>query len=111
MLIFIAFLFVCIVFILFLFHLLENSSTEATLIDSNEFSGLNIKEGTAKIVETAASNNFGGYTTKYRLRDWLVSRQRYWGAPIPMIHCPTCDVNRMFVMRYIIRSIIFLIIN
>lgn len=42
------------------------------------------------IVEEALAKGFGGYNTSSKLRDWLVSRQRYWGTPIPIIHCDDC---------------------
>ncbi|GAB6168094.1 leucine--tRNA ligase [Clostridium carnis] len=60
------------------------------LVNSGEFDGLTTEEAKEKIVEKLASNGLGSAKVNYRLRDWLVSRQRYWGAPIPMIHCEKC---------------------
>ncbi len=62
------------------------------LVDSEEFSGLTSEEARIKIVEKLAAGNMGELKINYRLRDWLVSRQRYWGAPIPIIHCESCGV-------------------
>ena len=62
------------------------------LIHSGAFSGMSVKEGTEAILKRAAEEAWGHSTTRYRLRDWLVSRQRYWGAPVPAIHCPHCGV-------------------
>ena len=61
-----------------------------TLVNSGEFDGLTTKEAKVKIVEKLAETNEGSQKVNYRLRDWLVSRQRYWGAPIPMIYCEKC---------------------
>lgn len=60
------------------------------LINSGEFNGLGYAEAKQKISEYAIKNGFGEFKTQYRLRDWLISRQRYWGAPIPIIYCPHC---------------------
>ena len=60
------------------------------LVNSGEFDGLTTKEAKVKIVEKLAETNEGSQKVNYRLRDWLVSRQRYWGAPIPMIYCEKC---------------------
>ena len=49
-------------------------------------------EGSKAIVDHALSQGFGGHMTQYKLRDWLISRQRYWGAPIPMLYCEQCGV-------------------
>ena len=54
------------------------------------FAGLTTEEAKEKIVAKLAENNLGESKVNYRLRDWLVSRQRYWGAPIPMIYCEDC---------------------
>ncbi|OZJ05920.1 hypothetical protein BZG36_01220 [Bifiguratus adelaidae] len=59
---------------------------------SGEFHGMTSNDAMHAIVNKAVKESVGNWTTKYRLRDWLLSRQRYWGAPIPMIHCPECDV-------------------
>ena len=61
-----------------------------TMINSGEFNGLTTKEGKEAIVSKLESLNLGSLKTNYRLRDWLVSRQRYWGAPIPIVHCEHC---------------------
>jgi leucyl-tRNA synthetase len=53
-------------------------------------SGKGEGESVAQAITYLQANNLGQGTTNYRLRDWLVSRQRYWGAPIPIIHCPSC---------------------
>ena len=60
------------------------------LVNSQEFSGMTTEEAIPAIVAKLAKEGKGELTTMYRLRDWLISRQRYWGAPIPMIHCPHC---------------------
>ncbi|RUP50015.1 leucyl-tRNA synthetase [Jimgerdemannia flammicorona] len=55
------------------------------------FKGMTSKEAMKAIIEEAERGGFGRPMVQYRLRDWLLSRQRYWGAPIPMIHCHTCN--------------------
>ena len=60
------------------------------LCNSGEFDGLTSEEAKVAIIKKLEENGKGALKTNYRLRDWLVSRQRYWGAPIPMIHCPHC---------------------
>lgn len=60
------------------------------LVNSEEFSGLSSEEGKNAIVEKLSKNNLGSFKVNYRLRDWLVSRQRYWGAPIPIVYCEKC---------------------
>lgn len=62
------------------------------LVNSAEFTGLTTEEAKEKIVQKLASQNLGSKKVNYRLRDWLVSRQRYWGAPIPVIHCDDCGI-------------------
>ncbi|MEB3287924.1 MAG: leucine--tRNA ligase [Vampirovibrionales bacterium] len=61
-----------------------------TLINSGEFDGLSSEEAKEKITAFAEQNGFGQARVQYRLRDWLVSRQRYWGAPIPILYCDAC---------------------
>ncbi len=61
-----------------------------TLVNSGEFDGMNNEEAKAKITEYAEKQGFGYAKTQYRLRDWLISRQRYWGAPIPVVYCEKC---------------------
>ncbi|MBD2441277.1 leucine--tRNA ligase [Nostoc sp. FACHB-110] len=62
------------------------------LINSGQFTGLNSVDAKAAIVKYAQEKGFGKERIQYRLRDWLISRQRYWGAPIPVIHCPNCGI-------------------
>ena len=63
---------------------------EGFLINSGEFDGLTTKEAKKKITEKLKSMNKGDFKVTYRLRDWLVSRQRYWGCPIPVVYCEDC---------------------
>ena len=60
---------------------------EGTLIDSGPFSGLGSAEARAAMGEHAERGGFGARRVRYRLRDWLISRQRYWGTPIPVVYC------------------------
>ena len=62
------------------------------LVNSREFDGLTTNEAKEKIVEALAEKGLGKKKVNYRLRDWLVSRQRYWGAPIPVVYCDKCGV-------------------
>jgi len=62
------------------------------MVNSGKFSGLPSEEGIRAIQEEVSKLGLGGKEVSYRLRDWLISRQRYWGAPIPMIHCPKCGI-------------------
>lgn len=63
-----------------------------TLINSAPFNGLTVKEAIAAISEYLKEKGQGGPSVTFRLRDWLISRQRFWGAPIPMIHCEACGI-------------------
>ena len=65
-------------------------SGDGKLINSGSITGLDVKEAIAKIVGELEDKNLGLRTDNYRLRDWLISRQRFWGTPIPIIHCPEC---------------------
>ena len=60
------------------------------LTDSGEFNGMSSEDAKLAILKKLEKEGKGGLKTNYRLRDWLVSRQRYWGAPIPIIHCDHC---------------------
>ena len=62
------------------------------MTDSGEFNGLTSDEGKRAVVEKLAEQNKGRLKVNYRLRDWLVSRQRYWGAPIPVVYCDKCGI-------------------
>jgi leucyl-tRNA synthetase len=63
---------------------------DGTMAASAGFNGLPNREAIRAITQHAKDHGFGDFTTNYRIRDWLISRQRYWGAPIPIVHCPTC---------------------
>ncbi len=60
------------------------------MVNSDEFDGLATEEGCVAVAEKLEKIGKGKRVTNYRLRDWLVSRQRYWGAPIPIVYCPNC---------------------
>ena len=71
-------------------NLTEAAIAEGTMINSGEYSGMNNKEAIKKITEDLEEKGLGHKTVNYKLRDWLISRQRYWGTPIPMIYCEKC---------------------
>ena len=62
------------------------------LFNSENFNGLNSKDAQAEIIGYFEKNSIGKKTTNYKLKDWGVSRQRYWGAPIPFVHCGECGI-------------------
>ncbi len=60
------------------------------MINSGKFDGMSSEEGKRAIIDWMEKEGFGKGAISYRLRDWLISRQRYWGAPIPIVYCPKC---------------------
>ena len=72
---------------------MTNAYTEdGVLVDSGEFTGMTVEKAKIAILDWLEKHSVGKRRVNYRLRDWLVSRQRYWGAPIPVIYCPECGV-------------------
>ncbi|UXE60688.1 MAG: leucine--tRNA ligase [Woronichinia naegeliana WA131] len=70
---------------------LKAAYTEAgIMVNSADFTGMDSIKAKTAIIEYAEKNGYGKARVQYRLRDWLISRQRYWGCPIPVIHCETC---------------------
>ena len=65
---------------------------EGVLVNSNEFNGMKNTEAKKAITQKAVDGGYGEFKTQYRLRDWLISRQRYWGAPIPVVYCDKCGI-------------------
>lgn len=68
----------------------EAITEKGTLINSGKFDGLTSEVAKEKITKFLESKKLGNKTTNYRLRDWLISRQRYWGTPIPIVNCEKC---------------------
>ena len=66
------------------------TSGEGRLVNSGELDGLDKAQANARAIEIVEAAGTGRHTVNYRLRDWLLSRQRFWGTPIPIIHCPDC---------------------
>ena len=73
-----------------LYDLKEAFVAEGKMINSGQFDGMNNKEAIPAMIEWLNEKGIGDKTVNFRLRDWLISRQRYWGAPIPMIWCDDC---------------------
>ena len=63
-----------------------------TLINSGEFTGLRSEEAIRRMTDLASAKGFGEGAVTFKIKDWGISRQRYWGTPIPMIHCPNCGI-------------------
>ncbi|MEN9660298.1 MAG: hypothetical protein RLZZ443_227 [Actinomycetota bacterium] len=68
----------------------QPTTGEGVLVNSGELNGLSKTDAIAKIIELLAARGKGKAAKNFRLRDWLISRQRYWGTPIPIIHCDNC---------------------
>ncbi|MCK4252310.1 leucine--tRNA ligase [candidate division WOR-3 bacterium] len=62
------------------------------MVNSGQFSGLESKKGITAVTNYFAEKKLGGTSVNYRLKDWLISRQRYWGAPIPIVYCDKCGI-------------------
>lgn len=65
---------------------------EGKLIHSGEFSGMQNTQAKDKIIEYFEQKGLGKKVTNFKIRDWGISRQRYWGTPIPLVHCPSCGI-------------------
>ena len=70
--------------------LLSAYTDTGTLVNSDRFIGMDSPKAKSAIIKYAENQGYGKARIQYRLRDWLISRQRYWGCPIPVIHCPSC---------------------
>jgi leucyl-tRNA synthetase len=73
-------------------ELTEAYVEEGTQVNSGTFDGLPSREGKERIADHIEGQGWGGRTISYRLRDWLISRQRYWGNPIPIVYCDACGI-------------------
>lgn len=71
----------------------EAYTEEGILVNSGEFNGTKNTKAKKAITQWAVDKGFGEFKTQYRLRDWLISRQRYWGAPIPVVYCDKCGIQ------------------
>ena len=63
------------------------------LVNSSQFNGMSVRQARKEIVSFAETQGISGHMTQYKLRDWLISRQRYWGAPIPILYCSKCGAS------------------
>jgi leucyl-tRNA synthetase len=70
----------------------EPYTESGKLVNSRNFNGINSKEAIQKISDYIEKNKIGKRTVNYKIRDWMISRQRYWGTPIPMIYCEKCGI-------------------
>lgn len=70
----------------------EAYTADGVLVESGEFNGMKNREALEKIIDKADEMGLGSKTINYRLKDWLLSRQRYWGTPIPMVYCDKCGI-------------------
>ncbi len=68
----------------------ESFAAEGVMVNSGRFDGLSNQVAIKEIISYLEENNIGKRTVNFRLRDWLISRQRYWGAPIPVVYCEKC---------------------
>jgi len=68
------------------------TAADGYAVNSGEFTGLPTREAIVRVTEYAAAHGFGKKAVNYKLRDWVFSRQRYWGEPIPLVHCSKCGV-------------------
>lgn len=71
-------------------NLTEAFVAEGTMINSGKYTGMNNKEAIEEITKDLEADGLGKAQVNYKLRDWLISRQRYWGCPIPMVYCEEC---------------------
>ncbi|MBA7634599.1 Leucine--tRNA ligase [subsurface metagenome] len=68
----------------------EAYTNEGTMVNSRQFDGLPSQQGIEAVTQYLEEKGWGRWAVSYKLRDWLISRQRYWGAPIPIVYCPDC---------------------
>jgi len=74
-------------------ELSEAYTDSGILVNSGEFNGMKNNDAKKAITKWAVDKGFGEFKTQFRLRDWLISRQRYWGAPIPVVYCDKCGIQ------------------
>ena len=72
--------------------LTEAYEGDGKMVNSGLFDGLSVEAGKAAVIDYMEKNGIGSRAVNYRLRDWLISRQRYWGAPIPIVYCQECGI-------------------
>ena len=72
--------------------LVEAYTGPGEMVNSGQFVGMPNEEGKQAVIKSMEEQGIGGGTISYRIRDWLISRQRYWGAPIPMVYCNDCGI-------------------